>query len=131
MAAEKILIIDDEPMIRHMVARILDRAGYPTVCAANGAQGIACFYRDQPALVITDLIMPEREGIETIRHIRRERPNFPIIAMSGSTRQDGADFLAMARELGASEILRKPFEPADLLACVTRCLADAGVADHV
>lgn len=128
---QTILIIDDEPIIRHMVARVLDRAGYPTVSAANGAQGLACIRRELPVLVITDLIMPEREGIETIRQIRRERPDLPIIAMSGSTRTGGADFLSMANELGANEILRKPFEPLDLLNCVRRCLAIAGVADHV
>jgi CheY-like chemotaxis protein len=125
MRAEKILIIDDEPIIRHMIARILDRAGYPTVSAANGVQGLASFRHDHPALVITDLIMPEREGIETIRQIRREQPGIPIIAISGSTRTTGADFLAMAGELGATEILRKPFEPLDLLDHVARCLSGA------
>jgi CheY-like chemotaxis protein len=130
MTAPKILIIDDEPMIRHMVARLLHRAGYPTVSAANGRQGFLCFCRDRPELVITDLIMPEREGIETIRQIRRERPDLPIIAMSGSTNSGGADFLAMAQELGATEILRKPFEPLDLLDCVTRCLAGISLVNE-
>jgi CheY-like chemotaxis protein len=128
---QKILIIDDEPIIRHMVGRVLDRSGYPTVSAANGVQGMACFRRELPVLVITDLIMPEREGIETIRQIRREQPDLPIIAMSGSTRSGGADFLSMAYELGANEILRKPFEPLDLLNCVRRCLAIANVAYRV
>jgi DNA-binding NtrC family response regulator len=127
MQADKILIIDDEPMIRHMVARILDRAGYPTISAANGSQGLACFRRERPMLVITDLIMPEREGIETIRHILRDGPRTPIIAMSGGTLTGTADFLAMARELGACDILRKPFEPLDLLETVERCLGMAGV----
>jgi CheY-like chemotaxis protein len=131
MMAQKILIIDDEPTIRHMVARILERAGYATVSAANGAQGFASFCRDRPSLVITDIIMPVREGIETIHRIRRERADLPIIAMSGSTRKGGADFLAMAYELGATAILRKPFEPVELLDCVTRCLAGVHVADHV
>lgn len=129
--SRKILIIDDEPLIRHMVARVLERAGYPTVSAANGAQGLTSFRGERPMLVITDLIMPEREGIETIRHIRREQPELPIIAMSGSTRAGGADFLGMAQELGATGVLRKPFDPLDLLNCVRRCLALAPVADHV
>jgi CheY-like chemotaxis protein len=115
-------VIDDEPMIRHMIARILERAGYLTVCAANGVQGLACFRRERPSLVITDIIMPEREGIETIRQLLREGPGTPIIAISGGTRAGAADFLAMARELGASAILRKPFEPLDLLEHVERCL---------
>lgn len=132
MGGDTILIIDDEPMIRHLIARILDRVGYRTVCAANGIQGLACFRQSCPALVITDIIMPEREGIETIRQIRREAPDLPIIAISGSTRTGGgADFLAMARELGATDILRKPFEPLDLLDYVTRCLGTRRVADGV
>jgi len=125
MRSDTILIIDDEPMIRHLAARILDRAGYRTISAANGIQGLALFRRERPALVITDLIMPEREGIETIRHILREGPNVPIIAISGGTLTGTADFLAMARELGATAILRKPFEPIELLLLVERCLGDA------
>ena len=129
MVGDKILIIDDEPMIRHMVARILERAGYSTVAAVNGAQGYACFCRERPSLVITDLIMPVREGIETIHRIRREGADLPIIAMSGSARKGGADFLAMARELGATAVLRKPFEPAELLDAVNGCLAASSVAN--
>ena len=124
MREDTVLIIDDEPMIRHLAARILDRAGYRTIGAANGIQGLACFRRERPALVITDLIMPEREGIETIRHIRRDGPKTPIIAISGGTLTGTADFLAMARELGATAILRKPFEPTELLLLVERCLDD-------
>ena len=131
MRSDTILIIDDEPMIRHLAARILDRAGYRTISAANGIQGLALFRRERPALVITDLIMPEREGIETIRYIRREGANTPIIAISGGTLTGTADFLAMARELGATAILRKPFEPIDLLLLVERCLGDEIVQSGV
>jgi CheY-like chemotaxis protein len=74
--------------------------------------------------------MPEREGIETIRHMLRERPGTPIIAISGGTRTASVDFLAMARELGASAILRKPFEPCDLLSEVARYLDSAPLVDH-
>lgn len=131
MHADTILIIDDEPMIRHLATRILDRAGYRALSAANGIQGVACFRRERPALVITDLIMPEREGIETIRHIRREGADTPIIAISGGTLTGTADFLAMARELGATAILRKPFEPAELLLLVERCLGDEPATSRV
>lgn len=123
-----VLVIDDEPMLRAMVGRILDRAGYLAVCAANGAEGLAAFRRERPALVITDLIMPEREGIETIRQMLRERPDLPIIAMSGGL-GGSADFLRMAHELGATETLRKPFEPTELLARVVRCLGAKSLVD--
>ncbi|HEY1507287.1 MAG TPA: response regulator [Stellaceae bacterium] len=130
MHTNTILIIDDEPMIRHLAARILDRAGYRTVSAANGVQGLSCFRRERPALVITDLIMPEREGIETIRHLRREGRDIPIIAISGGTLTGTADFLVMAQELGATAILRKPFEPIELLLLVERCLGDEPVTSR-
>ena len=128
MGDTKILVIDDEPMMRQMMARILDRAGYLAICAANGAQGLAAFRRERPALVITDIIMPEREGIETIRQLLCDGPGTPIIAISGGTRSGTADFLAMARELGATAILRKPFEPLDLLDEVERCLGQGQFA---
>jgi DNA-binding response OmpR family regulator len=131
MRDDTILVIDDEPMIRHLATRILDRAGYRAISAANGIQGLACFRRERPALVITDLIMPEREGIETIRHIRREGADTPIIAISGGTLTGTADFLAMARELGATAILRKPFEPIELVLLVERCLGDEPVTSRV
>jgi DNA-binding response OmpR family regulator len=130
MRSDTILIIDDEPMIRHLAARILDRAGYRTISAANGIQGLALFRRERPALVITDLIMPEREGIETIRCILHEGADTPIIAISGGTLTGTADFLAMARELGATAILRKPFEPIELLLLVERCLGDESVSTN-
>jgi DNA-binding response OmpR family regulator len=128
---DKILVIDDEPMIRHLITRILERAGYAVMCASNGAQGLIRFRRDRPSLVITDLIMPEREGIETIRYMLRERPDIPIVAISGGIRTGTVDFLVMARELGASDILRKPFEPIDLLTCVGRYLDSPHLVDYV
>jgi DNA-binding response OmpR family regulator len=112
-------------MMRSTMTRILDRAGFAVIAAANGVQGLAAFRRERIVLVITDLIMPEREGIETIRQILAESPTMKIIAISGGGRNGTADFLEMARELGASEILRKPFDPAELLECVAHCLADS------
>ncbi|HVA15848.1 MAG TPA: response regulator [Stellaceae bacterium] len=131
MRCDTILVIDDEPMIRHMITRILERASYAVVSAANGIQGLACFRRERPSLVITDLIMPDREGIETIRLILRDQPGMPIIAISGSGRIGSADFLSMARELGASDILRKPFEPRDLLELVAHHVGATRIADRV
>jgi DNA-binding response OmpR family regulator len=120
----KILVIDDERMIRTIAVRILQRADYEIFTAVNGFEGLACFRRERPDLVITDIIMPEREGIETIRHMKRERPDTKIIAMSGGGRLGDADFLSMARELGASDVIRKPFDPRELLDRVAQCLGE-------
>jgi len=119
-----ILVVDDNSTLRETLAAVLEDAGYKVFQASNG-KAVADIRHEGVALLITDLVMPEREGIETIRHILREGPNVPIIAISGGTLTGTADFLAMARELGATAILRKPFEPIELLLLVERCLGDA------
>jgi DNA-binding response OmpR family regulator len=121
----KILVIDDDALVRHTISRILERSGYQVVLAEDGAEGVAKFRNERPDLVITDLIMPEKEGIETIIEMRREDPAARIIAVSGGGRLGAMDFLVVAHKLGAGEILRKPFEPAELLGCVSRALEAA------
>jgi CheY-like chemotaxis protein len=120
---QKILVIDDDPVVRKVIVKILERHGYQVVSAEDGRRGLAVFRTEQPDLVITDMIMPEKEGIETIREICRQRPDARIVAISGGGRIKSADFLAMAKKLGATDVLAKPFEPAALLGCVARCLA--------
>lgn len=122
-AAAKVLVIDDDILVRRTISRILEHGGYQVALAENGAKGAAKFRSEHPDLVITDIIMPEQEGIETIIELRRENPDARIVAVSGGGRLGSMDFLTVARKLGASEILRKPFEPAELLGCVARALA--------
>lgn len=124
---EKILVIDDDEVVRMVIVRVLERHGYRVVSAEDGRRGLAVFHAEKPDLVITDMIMPEREGIETIREICRERPDAKIIAISGGGRIGSADFLAMAMKLGATDVLAKPFEPAQLLGCVARCLGGGNI----
>jgi YesN/AraC family two-component response regulator len=119
----KILIIDDDVIVRNTIARILSRADYDLVVAPNGRQGLALFEKEYPELVITDLIMPEKEGVEMIREIREIRPNAKIIAISGGGRLGNTDYLLIAAKLGTCEIIAKPFEPSDLTEAVSRCLA--------
>lgn len=121
----KVLVIDDDILVRRTISRILEDAGYEVALAEDGAKGVAKFRSDRPDLVITDLIMPDQEGIETIIEMLREDPAARIVAVSGGGRLGSMDFLAVAQKLGASEILRKPFEPAELLGCVARALAPA------
>jgi two-component system chemotaxis response regulator CheY len=118
----KILVIDDDPFVRRTIARILGRKGHQLLLAEDGRQGLALFAREWPEVTITDIIMPEREGIETIREIRRLRSDAQIIAISGGGRLGNADFLDMAAKLGACEIIAKPFYPSELTARVSRCL---------
>src|SRR5260370_34106359 len=108
----KILVIDDDKSLRYTLARILVNDGYEVVMAEDGEHGLAMFHKDRPDLVICDLIMPQRGGIETIAQIRRESPAMKIIAMSGGGRGGrtmNVDGLAMALEAGVNEVLVKTF----------------------
>ena len=113
-----ILVIDDDDQFRGMLRETLEHAGYEVMDAPNGKEGIRV-YRENPAdLVITDIIMPEKEGIETIRELKREFPDVKIIAMSGGARNGPAGYLKMAKMLGAQRTLTKPLEREELLETV-------------
>jgi DNA-binding response OmpR family regulator len=116
----KILVIDDEYFVRHTLARILRSDGNEVATAADGERGMAAFRDGVPDLVITDIIMPRREGIETIRAMRKERPDAKIIAITGDPGVGDYDVLSIARKLGADDVLRKPFDAAELLGRVRR-----------
>jgi len=116
----KILVIDDDHLVRYALSKILLSAGYAVVTAADGRRGMAVLRAEHPDAVITDIIMPEQEGIDTIIQIRRERPAVKIIAISGGGRIRNIDFLGMAQSLGANDVLAKPFEVDELLSCLTR-----------
>jgi CheY-like chemotaxis protein len=114
----KILVIDDDHLVRYALSRILLSNGYEVVTASDGKRGMAVLRAEHPDVVITDIIMPEQEGIDTIIQIRRERPAIKIIAISGGGRIRNVDFLEMAHSLGASEVIAKPFEANELLSCL-------------
>jgi CheY-like chemotaxis protein len=124
-AHAKVLVIDDDSLVRRTISRILQHGGYEVMLAEDGAKGVAKFRSERPDLVITDIIMPEQEGIETIIQLLRDNPAARIIAVSGGGRLGSMDFLTVANKLGAAASLRKPFEPAELLGCVERALAAA------
>jgi CheY-like chemotaxis protein len=121
----KILVIDDDPGFRRMVSLILTRAQHIVIEADDGDLGVLRFTKDKPDLVISDIVMPGKEGIATIREIRALSPATPIIAMSGGSANIGLEYLDAAAKLGASSILAKPFRPADLAELVKRLLAQA------
>jgi DNA-binding response OmpR family regulator len=114
-----ILLIDDDPQIRRLISRILRGAGHTVREATDGRSGLELFSQAAPALVITDLVMPDKEGIETIKEIRTKNLSIPILAISGG---DTSIFLRAAIGLGATASLEKPFAADELLAVVTELL---------
>jgi CheY-like chemotaxis protein len=118
-----ILLIDDDALVRQSLTIVLEYAGYEVRCAADGRQGLAAFRERRPDLVISDIVMPEKEGIETIMELRMLSRDCPIIAISGGGRFGRADFLTVAKALGANATLSKPFEAEDLLRMVASHLA--------
>lgn len=123
--AKRILVVDDDPAVRDSVAMVLESAGFLVDQAEQGATGMRLLRAHAPDLVITDILMPQKEGIETIREIRAVLPHTPIIAISGGTDM-GADYLKMAQTFGATEVLAKPFDPMVMLELVHRLLMDSG-----
>jgi CheY-like chemotaxis protein len=119
-----ILTIDDDEALRRTVRRILTGAGHTVIDAEDGTVGMKRLRKEQPDLVVTDILMPNKDGIETIREIRAVSPRTKVIATSGGGISGNAMFLDMAQAFGADAVLRKPFRAADLLAAVDRLLAD-------
>ena len=116
-----ILLIDDEENFRCVIKQVLVNAGFEVVEAANGAQGIRYFYEKPADMIITDIIMPEKEGIETIIELKNAFPNVKLIAMSGGGWYGTDIDFDMAKKLGA-KTLDKPFALQDLLDVVHELL---------
>jgi len=120
---KQILVIDDDAAVRLTVETVLAGLGYQVVCARDGQEGIELFRSMRPDLVITDIIMPRREGIETVLTIRHEQPDARIIAMSGGGRMIGSDdALSLARKLGANQVISKPFDIDKLAAMIKQLI---------
>ena len=118
----RILIIDDEPHILLMLKKMLERAGYEIDLASNGKEGLALFQNKPSDLVITDIIMPEKEGLETIREMRRIQSELKIIAMSGGGKISAENYLETAKIFGASRIIEKPFSQQDMVSAARELL---------
>lgn len=118
----RILVIDDEARIRTIIRKILESAGHEVVEAGDGAEGTEVFRGSHFDLVVTDLIMPEKEGIETILHLREVDANVPILVVSGGYSFDKVGPLEDAEMLGADASLAKPFTVAQLTETVDALL---------
>ena len=116
----RILFIDDDPAVLALAGGILTARGHHVTLAISGHAGIEAYRRELFDLVVTDIFMPEQDGIETIGQIRRSTRGTPILAISGSHRGDG--YLRAASALGADATLEKPFTPHQLIDTVDRLL---------
>ena len=125
---KRILVIDDHTALRQMLRRILEREGYEVVEAADGKEGVE-LYRQVPAdLIITDVVMPEKDGVEIIRELKRDFLDVRVIAISGGSRTLDAQYcLAAMKALGALHVLTKPFGRKELLEAVHELLDSVAV----
>ena len=118
----KILIIDDDYQFREMLHEMVEREGYAVFSALDGAEGMKIFEREKPELVITDIIMPEKEGLETILELKKRMPEVKIIAISGGGRSHPGNYLRTAKYFGAARTLAKPFSKSELLSSIVEVL---------
>ena len=122
LAHVRVLVVDDDAGVREVVRSMLRSAGYTVEVAGNGREAMAALRLSTFQVVLTDLVMPEQEGIETIKAIRAEYPDAKVIAMSGAF---GGDYLRIAGYLGAHGTLAKPLQMAGVLKAVADALGSA------
>lgn len=119
----KILVIDDNDEFRVVLKEFLEREGYEVYEASNGCEGIAVYRKEKPELVITDIVMPCKEGLETMIELKKEFPNVKVIAMSGGGFEDPNDYLEGAKLLGgAARTFTKPFEMSAMMSAIKEIL---------
>lgn len=116
--AAKVLIIADIEFTRQVICKMLSIGGYEAVAASDSKEAVKLFEEHKPDLVLTDILMPEMEGLKTIQTLKQMGPQLPIIAITEST---DSPFLQIALEFGAVKGLLKPFKQAELLAVVGKC----------
>src|SRR5712691_11050547 len=114
----RILLIDDDALVRDILRQMLERAGYDVVEAASGRDGLQQYQSTAIDLIITDILMPDQDGLETIQELRRLAPEAKIIAISGGGQSGLLDLLPIAEKLGAQCTLRKPLRRQELLEAI-------------
>jgi DNA-binding response OmpR family regulator len=120
----QILVIEDDFAVRELILQTLSKAGYDVLAAEDGIQGMNLFRERNPDLVITDIVMPQKEGLQTIIELRQEAPGVKVIAMSGGGRYANVDYLKLARKFGARRTVTKPFMRDEMLTAVREVLAE-------
>jgi DNA-binding response OmpR family regulator len=118
----KILVLDDEPSILLMIKKMLEKEGHVVDVALNGIEGMELFEEIKPDMVITDIIMPGKEGLETILELRKKYPELKIIAISGGGRIGPQGYLPSAKYLGADMVFQKPLVQKEFIMAVSLLL---------
>tara|TARA_B100000315_G_scaffold86151_1_gene78984 strand:- start:223 stop:591 length:369 start_codon:yes stop_codon:yes gene_type:complete len=119
-----ILVADDQEKVRNILKSLFERDGHTVVVATNGKEALQS-YQAQPAeIVVTDILMPDMEGIETIRELKRINPDVKIIAMSGGGTIEANEYLKMAVLFGAKQTISKPFDVLEMLEALRSCIED-------
>ncbi|MEO8008306.1 MAG: response regulator [Betaproteobacteria bacterium] len=113
-----VLVVDDDPLMRGLLAEWLSEAGYGVRQAENGTTALQMLQRQPAGLLITDMDMPGRDGAQTLEQARRMLPGLAVIAISGGARDAKQDWVPIASRLGAAKTLAKPFERQVLLAAI-------------
>ena len=118
----RILVIEDDNDVRESLRQVLEQVGYEVEEACDGEEGIERYREKQADLIITDIIMPKKEGIETITDLRVEFPDVKVIAISGGGRLGPEPYLELAKGFGANRIIMKPFTTTEILEAVQELL---------
>lgn len=113
-ARPTVLVVDDDLALLDSLKLLLEVDGFAVAIAENGVRGLQAFRNREPDIVVIDVMMPKLDGIESVRQMRRERPDAKIVVMSGEVGARRPDLQSTAKELGAAAVLRKPFDPAAL-----------------
>ena len=121
----KILVMDDDEGVRRGIGKVLVRAGHEVIEAPDGRVALALLKDEPPDLVICDLFMPEMDGVEVLRELRRDYPDLPVVAISGGAYQGKVQLLDVAKGLGAVAVLKKPFQLQQLLGVVNDLVGES------
>ena len=122
LAGQIVLIIEDDPIMLRNLAQWFQQAGCKVTVAHDGVEGMEQFSKLRPDAVVTDIIMPNREGVETLMSIKAVDPDVKVLAISGGGRLGSTDLLTMAQGLGADAVMAKPFRSTDVVSAVARLL---------
>jgi len=120
-----ILVIEDNEVILTLIYDLLTRSGYKVLTAHDGQKGLKVYYSNSPCIVITDIVMPEKDGLEVIMELNKQKPKPKIIALSGGGKIGPETYLTLAERLGANRTIEKPFNVSELLEAVQDLLVQS------